>query len=309
MVDIVPRAVRHIVAEAVAALPRSTPMMAVEYSKRDGTTFWANAAGRAIRVGGRPARLVLVTDITEHRRTAEVLLRTEDQVRQAQKMEALGRLAGGVAHDFNNLLSVILGYSDMLLKDVGAESPMRDDLDEVRKAAQRGADLRRQLLLFSRHRAVEPTVLDPNELLRDMEGMLRRVLGASVALDVITTRPVGRVRADRGYIEQVVMNLVINARDAMPSGGKLTLETSDVVLGEEYAREHHGVVPGRYVLLAVTDTGVGMDKETLAHVFEPFFTTKERGKGTGLGLATVFGIAQQSGGASASTASPGSGRP
>ncbi len=152
VVDIVPRAVRHIVAEAVAALPRSTPMMAVEYSKRDGTTFWANAAGRAIRVGGRPARLVLVTDITEHRRTAEVLLRTEDQVRQAQKMEALGRLAGGVAHDFNNLLSVILGYSDMLLKDVGAESPMRDDLDEVRKAAQRGADLCRQLLLFSRHR-------------------------------------------------------------------------------------------------------------------------------------------------------------
>jgi CheY-like chemotaxis protein len=211
-------------------------------------------------------------------------------------MEAVGRLAGGIAHDFNNVLSVIMSYSDLLLSDLKAGEPMRDDVEEIRRAATRAADLTRHLLMFSRQQIIEPKVLDMNDVLAGMDKMLQRVLGAAVTLVLSRSEPLGRVRIDPGSIERLIMNLVVNARDAMPDGGRLTLETGNVTLDEEYARAHHGVVPGSYVLLTVRDTGSGMDSATLARIFEPFFTTKAIGKGTGLGLSTVFGIVQQGGG-------------
>ena len=211
-------------------------------------------------------------------------------------MDAVGRLAGGVAHDFNNVLSVILSYGEMLLADMKPGEPMRDDIDEIRKAGLRAADLTRQLLMFSRQQVLAPKVLDLNDVLTSMDKMLQRILGADVDLVSLPTQPLGRVRADPSSVEQVIMNLVVNARDAMPTGGKLTMDTANVVLDEAYAQAHLGVKPGAHVMLAVTDTGTGIEKATLARIFEPFFTTKESGKGTGLGLSTVFGVVQQSGG-------------
>jgi signal transduction histidine kinase len=220
----------------------------------------------------------------------------EQQLRQSQKMEAVGRLAGGIAHDFNNVLSVILGYSEMLLAELEPGKPMHEELSEIRDAGKRAANLTRQLLMFSRQQVIEPKVVDLNELLSGMDKMLKRILGADVDLVSVPTSNLGRVKIDPGSFEQVIMNLVVNARDAMPKGGKLTMETANFSLDDEYARTHHGVRPGPHVMLAVTDTGTGMDKATQARVFEPFFTTKEKGKGTGLGLSTVFGIAHQAGG-------------
>jgi two-component system cell cycle sensor histidine kinase/response regulator CckA len=211
-------------------------------------------------------------------------------------MEAIGRLAGGVAHDFNNVLSVILSYSEGLLAEMNSGEPMHADVEEIRKAGIRAAGLTRQLLMFSRQQVLEPKVLDLNEVLTNIHNMLRRILGADVDLVSRAAPLLGRVRVDPSSIEQVILNLVVNARDAMPKGGKLTMETGNVVLDDEYARDHLGVKPGRHVMLAVTDNGAGIDKPTLARMFEPFFTTKESGKGTGLGLSTVFGIVQQSGG-------------
>ena len=220
----------------------------------------------------------------------------EQQLRQAQKMEAVGRLAGGIAHDFNNILTAITGYADLLLEDLGATDPRRQDADEIHKAADRAAGLTRQLLAFSRQQVLQPTVLEVNKLVSDLEKMLRRLLGEDVELGTRLAPTTGRVKADPGQLEQVIMNLAVNARDAMPNGGKLTLETGNVNLDEAYAADHYPARAGPFVLLAVSDTGIGMSEETQAHMFEPFFTTKEKGKGTGLGLATVYGIIKQSGG-------------
>src|SRR5438309_890380 len=228
-------------------------------------------------------------DVTER-------VQLEQQLRQAQKMEAVGRLAGGIAHDFNNILTAITGYADLLLEDLGATDPRRQDADEIHKAADRAAGLTRQLLAFSRQQVLQPTVLEVNTLVSDLEKMLRRLLGEDVALSTRLAPTTGRVKADPGQLEQVIMNLAVNARDAMPNGGKLTLETANVDLDGAYAADHYPARAGPFVMLAVSDTGIGMSQETQVHMFEPFFTTKEKGKGTGLGLATVYGIIKQSGG-------------
>jgi PAS domain S-box-containing protein len=238
----------------------------------------------------------LQVEIDERMRVQERLARAEEQFRQVQKMEAVGRLAGGIAHDFNNLLSVILSYAQLATVDAGDDAVLRSELEQIMLAGRRAAELTRQLLAFSRQQVLQPRTLDLGEVVLGMEPMLRRLLGEDVALAIHRAPRLGSVRADRSQIEQVVMNLAVNARDAMPTGGKLTIETSNVYLDERYAAMHLGATAGAHVMIAVTDTGVGMDKDTAARIFEPFYTTKDPGKGTGLGLSTVLGIVQQSGG-------------
>jgi PAS domain S-box-containing protein len=257
--------------------------------------------------GGFEGVLTVMTDITEQKRAARANLALEEQLRRSQKMDAVGRLAGGVAHDFNNLLAVVLSYSELILSNMNVDHPLHADIEEIRQAALRAADLTRQLLVFSRSQAVEAKVVMLDDVLSGMEKMLQQVVGENVALTAVCGATIGRVRGDRGSLEQVVMNLVVNARDAMPSGGKLCMETADVVLDVEYASTHLGAVAGSYVMLSVSDTGTGMDAATLARIFEPFFTTKAFGKGTGLGLATVFGIVKQSGGSIGVYSEPGLG--
>jgi PAS domain S-box-containing protein len=246
-------------------------------------------------------------DVTERTRSEETLRRMEAQLLQTQKMEAIGKLAGGVAHDFNNLLSVILGISSLLLEGIDQGHAMRADLTEIKESGERAARLTRQLLAFSRRQMLDPRVLDLNDVVVSIDRMLQRVLGEDIALEIVSGARLHRVRVDPGQMEQVILNLVVNARDAMPRGGKLTVETANVELDEAFAREHIGVLPGSHVMLAISDTGVGMDEATQAHAFEPFFTTKSTGKGTGLGLSTVFGIVKQSGGTIWFSSTPGRG--
>jgi two-component system, cell cycle sensor histidine kinase and response regulator CckA len=258
---------------------------------KDGRTItceWLNTP--LFEEDGRFAGILcLAQDVTER-------LALEEQFRQAQKMEAFGQLAGGVAHDFNNLLTVISGYSELLLETLPADDPNREMIQEILKAGVRAALLTRQLLAFSRKQLVQPQVLDLNAVVASTEKMLGRLIGEDMNLTTVLAHGLDRVKVDPGQVEQVIMNLVVNARDAMPEGGRITIETANVDLDESYAQSQLRVKPGRYVLLAVSDVGCGMSEEVKARIFEPFFTTKEAGMGTGLGLATVFGIVKQSGG-------------
>jgi PAS domain S-box-containing protein len=264
-----------------------------------GTRRWMESHAAPLRdASDRVTAMLAVTrDVTERKRVQAALGEAEERLRQAQKMEAVGRLAGGIAHDFNNILNVIVGHTELLLQAQPVADRVRNHGEQIRRAADRAIDLTSQLLAFSRKQVLQPRVLDLNAVVRETEGLLHRLIAEHIQLAVVTAEDLGRVRADRGQIQQVVINLAVNARDAMPEGGRLLIETANVELDEGYARLHVGQVrAGPYVLLAVSDSGCGMDAETRARIFEPFFTTKELGKGTGLGLATVYGIVKQSDG-------------
>src|ERR1700722_17477583 len=265
----------------------------IEYRIRHRNGEWRmlESTASAVRDSkGDVEKLVVVNrDITERRHL-------EQQLLLSQRLEAVGKLSGGIAHDFNNILGVIIGYSEALQQKIGVNDPMREAIDEIEKAGQRAAALTQQLLAFSRKQVLEPKILDLNSIVADVEKMLRRLIGADVDLEITPDPTIGKVKADRGQIEQVILNLAVNARDAMQQGGRLKIETHNADLDANDARRKRYIVPGHYVMLEVSDTGMGMSAEVQSHIFEPFYTTKEQGKGTGLGLATVYGVIKQSGG-------------
>ena len=269
----------------------------VEAIRKDGTRVPVEVSSRLIYENGEPVAVQgSARDITERKRAEEELRASQLQLQQSQKLEAIGQLAGGVAHDFNNLLTAILGYTDLSLRRVDVDNSIRRNLEETKKAAERAASLTRQLLAFSRKQILEPKVLNLNDVVRDMHKMLTRLIGENIDLATKQAGDLGIVKADPCQVEQIILNLVVNARDAMPRGGKVTIETANITIDDTDALKHMAIKPGPYVMLAVSDTGTGIDEETQARVFEPFFTTKEVGKGTGLGLSTVYGIVKQSGG-------------
>jgi two-component system cell cycle sensor histidine kinase/response regulator CckA len=260
-----------------------------EVQSKDGTTIPVRVSLSPIQLYGRDLVLALMADVTERRQL-------EEQFIQSQKMEVVGHLAGGVAHDFNNILSVIFGYADLMMQKLRPDDPLYKYAEEVRYAGDRAAALTRQLLVFSRKEALQPAVLDPNQLIKGLDKMLRRLINENVELTIELGEQIGRINADSGYFGQVLMNLVVNARDALPNGGRISIKTSNISLDENYAQKHPGVTPGEYVALSVTDTGMGMTEEVKAQLFKPFFTTKPKDKGTGLGLATCQTIVSHSGG-------------
>jgi len=273
-----------------------------EWKHKSGKPFTIRCAAHVVKdTNGKVEFLEgIVEDISERKAL-------EQQLRQGQKMEAIGRLAGGIAHDFNNLLGVIIGYGDILLERVDASSPLYNPVVQIKKAADRASALTRQLLAFSRQQVLERKVLNLNSVVAEMGIMLERLLGEDIHMETSLDPGLGRVKGDEGQIEQVIMNLAVNARDAMPGGGRLFIETRNVSFDEEAALNQPPMLPGEYVMILVKDTGMGMDALTQAHIFEPFFTTKERGKGTGLGLATLYGFVKQSGGFVWVNSAPGAG--
>jgi PAS domain S-box-containing protein len=273
-----------------------------DWRKKAGDIITVRMTGRAVLDKNNSLAYfeVFAEDITERR----VL---ERQLLQAQKMEAIGRLAGGIAHDFNNLLSVILGHTDILEQQAGTNGRLRKSVEATRSAAERAAALTMQLLAFSRKQVVEPAVIDLNKSVVEIQKMLHRVIGEDIELAIRLQPDLGYVKADPGQLGQVLMNLAVNSRDAMPTGGKLAIETANVDVDDTYVRQHLGARPGSFVMLAVSDTGVGMDSEVLSHIFEPFFTTKDPGKGTGLGLSMVYGIVKQNNGYIMAYSEPGRG--
>jgi len=271
----------------------------------DGRAVWLRDTVSPVVENGKVSKLRgLMVDVTERKAAEEALRLSEEQLRQSQKMEAIGRLAGGIAHDFNNLLTAITGYGDLLLDRLGRDNPLRREATEISKAAQRAAELTGQLLAFSRQQVLQPKVIDLNDVIEEMETMLRRLIGEHIELTMEFGASLGAVEADPGQVHQVLLNLVVNARDAMDSGGALAIQTADVDFVDGDPALPPGVGPGPYVTLEVSDTGCGMDEGTRSKLFEPFFTTKELGKGTGLGLATVYGIVRQSGGHVSVTSRP-----
>jgi two-component system cell cycle sensor histidine kinase/response regulator CckA len=271
-----------------------------QHRRKDGSFIDVEVTSHSLDFGGRKARLTLLLDITERKRL-------EAQLLQAQKMQAVGRLAGGIAHDFNNLLTAIIGYSQILAKKLRDDPPLRTSVEEIEKAGMRAAELTRQLLAFSRKQMLQPKILDLNSVVTELGRMLKRLIGEDIELVTVLKPDLGCVEADPGQVQQVIMNLAVNARDAMPQGGRLIIETTTVQLDQVQASQFEDLKPGPHVVLTVRDTGSGMEKTVLSRVFEPFFTTKEQGKGTGLGLSTVYGIVKQSGGHVSASSEPGHG--